>query len=67
MRGAIRQALTPSGQSDPCLGQRALGLAATLAMGQAQWQYLADRMLIVISGPGKQCPLSVDIERLLVQ
>ena len=67
MRGAIRQALTPSGQSDPRLGQRALGLAATLARGKAQRQYLAERMLIVISGPGKQCSLGVGIERLLVQ
>ena len=67
MRGAIRQALTPSGQSDPCLGERAFGLAATFARGQAQRQHLAQRMLIVVSGPGKQCSLGVGIERLPVQ
>ena len=53
MRRAIRQALTAGSQPDPCLGQRALGLAATLARGQAQGQYLAQRVLIVVSGPGK--------------
>ena len=51
MRGAIRQALPRAVSLIPVFGQRAFGLAATLARGQAQRQYLAERMLIVVSGP----------------